>query len=374
MSYLGEDIKKLGFGLMRLPKKDGKIDLELSAKMVDLFMEKGFTYFDTAYVYDDGKSEEAAKEILVSRYPRESFQLATKLPLWDRSCSVDEAKQRFYTSLERTGAGYFDFYLIHNLVDERLDLIEEYGLWEFVRDLKEKGLVKHIGFSFHDKADVLDKILTAHPEAEFVQLQINYADWDNPDVQSRECYETARRHGKPVIIMEPVRGGSLATLPEEAANVFKEANPDASVASWAIRFAASLDGIITVLSGMSTLEQMQDNISYMENFVPLSEKERQVIAKAYEIMSKIPQVPCTSCRYCVKGCPKKIPINEIFSIVNFQDKFNNPQLAKSLYANTVNRENTRKADDCIACRKCESVCPQHIKIVDELKRASKILA
>ena len=373
MAFLGEEIKKLGFGLMRLPKINGEIDIEQSKKMVDLFMSKGFTYFDTAYVYDNGKSEEAAKEILVKRYPRESFQLATKLPLWDKSASVEEVKQRFFTSLERTGAGYIDYYLLHSLGGERSALYDEYGLWDFLIELKQKGLIKHLGFSFHDKADALDKILTAHPEAEFVQLQINYADWENEDIQSRKCYEVARKHNKPVIIMEPVRGGSLATLPDEAAEVFKKANPNLSVASWAIRFAASLEGVITVLSGMSNTEQMEDNLSFMDDFVPISAEEREVINNAYEIMSKIPQVPCTNCRYCVEGCPKNIPINEIFSLLNFQDKFNNESLAKHLYSNAVNKENVGKATDCIACKKCENVCPQHIKIVDNLARAAKVL-
>lgn len=372
MSYLGEEIKKLGFGLMRLPKKDGEIDIELSKKMVDLFISKGFTYFDTAYVYDDGKSEEAARELLVRRYPRESFQLATKLPLWDRSCSVDDIKQRFYTSLERTNAGYFDYYLLHNLGGERSALFDEYGMWDYVKELKEKGLIHHFGFSFHDNAAALEKILSRHPEAEFVQLQINYSDWENPHIESRKCYEVARKYNKPIIIMEPVRGGSLATLPEKAAAVFKEANPNASVASWAIRFAASLEGIITVLSGMSTLEQVQDNLSYMENFTPLSKEELSVTEKVCRIMEEIPQVPCTDCRYCVKGCPKNIPINEIFALVNFYDKYNNLPTAKSLYNNTVSKENTGKADDCINCKKCESVCPQHIDITNQLDRAAKI--
>lgn len=373
MSYLGKEIKKLGFGLMRLPKKDGEIDIEESKKMVDLYMSKGFTYFDTAYVYDNGKSEEAAKEILVKRYPRESFQLATKLPVWDRNASVEEIKQRFYTSLERTGAGYFDYYLLHSLVGEKSFLYDEYGMWDFVRELKEKGLINHFGFSFHDNAEMLDKILTSHPDAEFVQLQINYADWENEQVESRKCYEVARKHNKPIIVMEPVRGGSLANIPPEAAKVLKDANPNASIASWAIRFAASIDGIITVLSGMSTMEQVEDNISYMENFVPLTAEEKELTFKAYEIMSKIPQVPCTSCCYCVEGCPKNIPINKIFNIINFYDKFNNISEAKHKYAHVTGKENSGKANDCIACRKCENVCPQKIDIVDQLKRVTKVL-
>lgn len=372
MAYLGEEIKKLGFGLMRLPKTNGEIDIEESKKMVDLFLSKGFTYFDTAYVYDNGKSEEAARETLVKRHPRESFQLATKLPLWDRNSDVQEVKQRFYTSLERTGAGYFDYYLLHNLGGERSAIYEDFGMWDFVKELKEKGLVKHFGFSFHDNAAALDDILTKHPEAEFVQLQINYADWEHPHIESRKCYEVARKHNKPVIIMEPVRGGSLATLPDNAADVFKNANPEMSVASWAIRFAASLEGVITVLSGMSTMSQVEDNVSYMENFVPLNEQEFEVAHKVRRIIEEIPQVPCTNCCYCVKGCPKNIPINEIFSALNFLDKYNNKGAADGQYKNAVSKENAGGAKDCIACRKCENVCPQHIDIVDQLSRAAKV--
>ena len=371
MSYLGSDIKKLGFGLMRLPKIENEIDIEQSKKMVDLYMSKGFTYFDTAYVYENGKSEEATKEILVDRYPRESFQLATKLPVWNDGTSVEDIKKKFYTSLERTGVKYFDYYLLHCLTSDKKDFVEQNGLWDYVVELKQKGLIKHLGFSFHDNAEVLDDILTAHPETEFVQLQINYADWENEGVQSRKCYEVAHKHNKPIIIMEPVRGGSLATLPKEAAEVLKAANPNASVASWAVRYAASLEGVITVLSGMSDLEQMADNVSYMENFLPLSSSERATVEKAYEIMSKIPQIPCTSCKYCIDGCPKSIPINKIFSALNFQDKFNNINGAKASYNSAVNGEGKGKATDCISCKKCESVCPQHINITAELKRAAE---
>ena len=373
MGYLGEEIKKLGFGLMRLPHKDGEIDIEQTKEMVDLFMNKGFTYFDTAYVYNEGKSEAAIKEALVDRYPREKFQLVTKLPLWDNKPSVEEVKQRFYTSLERTGAGYFDFYLLHCLSKGNMKLHEEYGLWEFVRGLKEKGLVRHYGFSFHDTADVLDEILTAHPDAEFVQLQINYIDWENDKIQSRKCYEVAQKHNKPVIIMEPVKGGALATLPDECSKIFKDVHPDMSVASWAVRYAASLDNIITVLSGMSNVEQMNDNLSYMENFKPLDETEREAVAKVTEKLEKIPQIPCTSCKYCIEGCPQNIPINEIFRIQNEFDKYNNINAAKWEYKNATTKEGRSGADACIGCGQCENICPQHIEIIDNLKRSADIL-
>ncbi len=370
MAYLGEEIKKLGFGLMRLPKKDGKIDLEATARMADSFIAKGFTYFDTAYVYDDGRSEEAAREVLVKRHPRESFCLATKLPLWGEN--PEEIKKCFYTSLRRTGAGYIDFYLLHSINAESAKKAENFGLWDFLKELKAKGLIRHMGFSFHDKADVLDDILTKHPEAEFVQLQINYSDWESDGVQSRKCYETARKHNKPIVIMEPVRGGSLATLPDSAAAVFKNADPKASTASWAIRFAASLEGVVTVLSGMSNEEQMNDNLSYMENFVPLSDEERKVIEKVNKIMEDMPQVPCTGCRYCIKGCPKNIPINEIFSTLNFYEKYNNLSSAKHSYNMQVGADGRGSAADCIKCRKCENICPQHIEITKYLERVKSL--
>lgn len=364
------EIKKLGFGLMRLPRKDGKIDHEHTNKMVDAFMKNGFTYFDTAYVYENGKSEEAARECLVNRYPRESFQLATKLPLWDRDCSVEEVKQKFYTSLERTNAGYFDYYLLHNLGGNRTELFDEYGMWDFVKELREKGLVKHYGFSFHDNAKALDELLTKHPEAEFVQLQINYSDWENPDVESRKCYEVARKHKKPIIIMEPVRGGSLATLPESAAKLCKDAKPDMSIASWALRFAASLPGVLTVLSGMSNMEQMEDNLSFMTDFEPMGDDEIEIVHKVRNILETIPQVPCTNCKYCIKDCPMNIRINKVFSAINYLDKFNDLNGAKWRYNEAV-KDDYSLASACISCKKCESVCPQHIKISNELKRAAK---
>lgn len=370
MAYLGEEIKKLGFGLMRLPMNGEDIDIEQTKKMVDLFMEKGFTYFDTAYVYGEGQSEYAARDALVKRYPRESFQLATKLPAWDKTKTAEEVKQYFYTSLERTEAGYFDYYLLHNLGGERTEIFENLGLWDFVKELKAKGLIRHFGFSFHDNSSALDKLLTAHPEAEFVQLQINYADWEHPEIESRKCYEVARRHNKPVIIMEPVKGGTLASLPDSAVDVLKSLDKNASVASWAIRFAASLDGVITVLSGMSNIEQMEDNLSFMENFKRLSNNELEAIEKVRNIIDSIPQVACTSCKYCVKDCPQNIPINKILGVLNGYDKYNNFEGAKARYNRAAN--GCGKASDCIDCKNCESVCPQHIKITEHLKRAASL--
>ncbi len=371
MSYLGENIPKLGFGLMRLPMLGEEVDLEQTKQMVDLFLSKGFTYFDTAYGYLDGKSEEAAKKALVERHPRESFQLATKLPAWAGPKDAKEAQDMFWTSLKRTGAGYFDFYLLHNLGADRTRYFDKYDIWNFVQEQKEKGLIRHVGFSFHDKAEILDEILTKHPEAEFVQLQINYGDWENDVIQSRKCYETARAHNKPVVIMEPVKGGSLANLPESVASIFHEADPKASLPSWAIRFAASLDGVVTVLSGMSDLAQMKDNLSYMEHFKPLTDADRQVIEKAQKALSKIPRIPCTGCDYCRKGCPQQIQIPQIFKAMNHYLVYNNLPGAIGNYS--FETRNGGKASECIACGQCESVCPQHIEIIKELERSKETL-
>jgi predicted aldo/keto reductase-like oxidoreductase len=362
-------IKKLGFGLMRLPMLGDKVDIEQTKKMTDLFMRKGFTYFDTAYVYLNGASETAIKEALVDRYPREAFQLATKLLAFAAN-SADEAQQMFWTSLERTGAGYFDFYLLHNIGGERDKAFEKYGVWEFVAEQKKRGLIKNYGFSAHATADYLDNLLSKHPAVDFVQLQINYADWENSIIQSKRCYEVARKYGKPVIVMEPVKGGSLANLPDEAAEVLRESNPAASQASWAIRFAASLDGVLTVLSGMSNYEQMEDNVSFMEHFRPLSQAEYAAIEKVQGILSRIPKVPCTDCRYCEKGCPQHVSIPGLFKNYNDYLLHHDSELLRGDYEWQVTNGN--RASACIGCGECESVCPQSIPIIEELKKASAI--
>lgn len=371
--YLGESIPKLGFGLMRLPIKDDVIDMEQMKKMVDRFLEEGFCYFDTAYGYHNGESEKAIKEALVDRYPREKYLLATKLPAWAGAKSKEEAEQMFYTSLERTGAGYFDFFLLHNLGEGRSHYFDDYDIWSFLAERKKEGLIKHLGFSMHDKADVLDEILSAHPEMEFVQLQINYADWEDPTIESRKCYEVARKHGKPVIIMEPVKGGTLANPPKEVADVLKQANPTASPSSWAIRFAASLEGIITVLSGMSNLEQMEDNLSYMKAFEPLSEEERKAVEKAREIYNSFPKVPCTACAYCMKGCPQNIAIYGSFQAYNISSMYGDLKSARNKYTWNTDGQGRKKASTCISCGKCEQVCPQHIAIREELKKVAETL-
>lgn len=369
-SYLGESIKKLGFGLMRLPMNGDEIDMDQTKKMVDTFMSKGFTYFDTAYVYIGGKSEVALKEAVVDRYPRDSFQCATKLPLWDQK-THEELQEILDTSLQRAGLEYYDFYLLHAMSAERAQKADELQAWDFMKQVKAQGKAKHIGFSFHDSAEALEDILKNHPEMEFVQLQINYADWESDSVQSRKCYEVARKYNKPVIIMEPVKGGSLATMTPEVQKLFKDANPDASIPSWAIRYCASLEGIITVLSGMSNEEQLNDNVSYMEDFQPLTDSERQVVAKAVEILNNTPTIPCTACKYCVDGCPQKINIPGVFSAMNNYTLYNNLPGAKGSYQNAV--KDGGKASDCIQCGNCEAHCPQHIQIIEELKKAAATL-
>ena len=367
-----ESMPKLGFGLMRLPQINGEIDIPQVCTMVDMFLAKGFKYFDTAYGYGDGASERAIKAALVDRYPRDSFYLATKLPAWAGAKNAEEAKQMFYTSLERTGAGYFDFYLLHNLGEQRTHYFDDFGIWDFLQERKREGLIHRLGFSFHDKADELDKVLTAHPEMEFVQLQINYADWENPAIESRKCYEVARKHGKPIVIMEPVKGGNLANPPQEAKDVFAAIDPNASASSWAIRFAASLDGVITVLSGMSNVEQMEDNLSYMQDFKPLNPQEQQAVEKVREIINAIPVVPCTGCEYCLKGCPQNVGIPGVFIAYNIYLKFGNAELAGGQYSWQTEGHQRAKASACIECGMCEEACPQHISIRDQLKKAAEV--
>lgn len=367
MAYLGEEIKKLGFGFMRLPMLGEQIDMEQTKKMVDTFMAKGFTYFDTAYVYIGGKSEVAIKEAVVDRYPRESFQVATKLPLWDAKTPEDLVRF-FEESLSRAGLAYYDFYLLHAMGKESLQKAEELGAWDMIRKWKEEGRIKHIGFSFHDSAEVLEEALQKHPETEFVQLQINYKDWEDENVQSRKCYEVARKYGKPIIVMEPVKGGSLAVMPEQVQQLFRSAAPERSVASWAVRYAASLEGIITVLSGMSDEAQLNDNASYMENFQPLTEAERQTIGKAVEVLDALPTIPCTKCKYCVDDCPQKINIPEIFSVMNDFTLYRNEESARRRYEQAVKEQG--KASDCVSCGSCESHCPQHISIMETLQQAA----
>ncbi len=369
--YLGKNIPKLGFGLMRLPDHEKEIDIEQTKQMVDEFLQAGQTYFDTAYVYDSGRSEEAIKEALVDRYPQESYQLATKLCAWMGPRNAEEAKQQFYTSLDRTGAGYFDFYLLHALQEGNYKKYDEYGIWDFVKELKDKGLIKHWGFSFHASPQLLDEILTEHPDAEFVQLQINYQDWEDSKNQARENYEVARKHNKPVIIMEPLKGGNLANPPEDVHEIFEEVHPELSDASWGIRFGASLNGIVTVLSGMSSIEQMRDNLSYMKDFKPLNEEELEAVNRAQEKLGSLKTIPCTACHYCTDGCPQGIPIPDIFEIRNKQIRTGRLEEARQAYQKLS--EVGPNASDCIECGQCESACPQQLEVIQYLKEAGEIL-
>ena len=364
------DVGKLGFGLMRLPtEEDGKIDIEQTKTMVDLFMDAGFNYFDTAWAY--AGSEDAIRQTLVERYPRDSFLLATKNAAWINCATREEAVSQFDVSLRQTGAGYFDFYLLHNLGENRTHFFDDYDMWSFVRALKEHGKIKHYGFSFHAKADELEPILEAHPDVDFVQLQINYADWESPDIQSRRCYEIARAHNVPVIVMEPVKGGLLATPPEQVASILREAEPGMSVASWALRFAADLEGVAVVLSGMSNVEQIEDNLRTMKGFDRLTEDERATIAKAADVLSNLDAIPCTSCEYCAKVCPRNIGISGTFAALNMITLYGNDAFAKNQRGWLVDGHGRARADQCIKCGKCEDACPQHIRIRDMLDRAVK---
>ena len=333
--------KKLGFGCMRLPVINGdmdKIDEAYFCNMIDSFMEQGFTYFDTAYPYHNQKSEGAVRCCLVERYDREKFYLADKMPVWLVKEYADYEKL-FNEQLERCGVEYFDFYLLHALDDEEYQKTDELGGFSFVQEKKAEGKIKHVGFSFHDTAEVLDKILTNHPEMEFVQLQINYYDWESENVQSRKCYETAVKHGVPVIVMEPVKGGTLANLVPQAAKMLDELNPDengkskASYASYALRYAASLEQVFMVLSGMSDEVQLKDNTSFMKEFVPLTAEEQKAIANVVEELAKLPTIPCTKCRYCVDGCPQKINIPGLFQAYNNVIQFGENAVSRRSYEN-----------------------------------------
>ena len=372
---IGKDIKKLGFGLMRLPRKDEQFDLELLQKMVDIYLGKGFSYFDTAPVYGTTQSETIFGKLVAARYPREKFQIATKLPMWTLE-TPEEIPVKFENSLKALQVDYIDFYMLHGLssvVSDRfpnsyLDKADRLGAWDFLKRMKAEGKAKHIGFSYHDSAEKLDEILSAHPESEFVQLQINYADWEDDVIQARRCYEVAQKHGVAVVVMEPCKGGTLVEMRADVADVFKTYDAKASLASWAIRYSASLDGIVTVLSGMSTMEQMLDNVGYMENFTPLTDEERNVIRTAKKKLEAVDTVGCTGCGYCLEGCPQQLRIPDLFRILNNQIIYGNKGDAYYRYKNLTSR--TPKASDCIACGCCEGACPQHLPVISLLERTA----
>ena len=367
--------KKLGFGLMRLPllnpEDDSSIDLELMKQMVDRFLEQGFTYFDTAWMYCGGKSEEAACEALVSRHPRDSFTLTTKLPAYMLKKEEDR-EWLFNEQLRRTGAGYFDYYWLHDVNSHSVETFDRLRCWDFIRQKKEAGLVRHIGFSYHDGPELLDKLLTAHPEIEYVQLQLNYLDWDSMSIQSHACYEVATRHGKPVIVMEPVKGGTLAQVPAQLEKLFKAREPEMSVSSWAIRFAATHENVMMVLSGMSNMEQLLDNTGYMKDFQPLNDEEMELMHLAARIINEGIAIPCTGCSYCTVNCPMHIAIPKYFALYNaeMQESKEKGWTSQGVYYDNLTKE-FGKASDCIKCGQCEGMCPQHLPIRSYLEDVAK---
>lgn len=362
MSIFTSD-KKLGFGTMRLPlldaSKETSIDIEQACKMVDHFIAEGFTYFDTAWMYHGFESENAVKKILVDRYPREAYTLATKFHVGFVKSS-EEKETVFETQLKKTGVSYFDYYLIHDIERGNYAKYMEYDAFNWALDKKAKGLIKHLGFSFHSDAELLDQVLTEHPEMEFVQLQINYLDWESENVQSRLCYEVACKHNVPVIVMEPVKGGSLVNVPNDVKTMFTDRSNKLSIPSWAIRFVASLENVKMVLSGMSNMEQMIDNTSYMKEFKPLTAEEMELCKLAGKMISGKIKIPCTGCSYCTAGCPLNITIPKLFALYNADG---------SDYDAAVG--DGGKASDCVLCGQCESICPQHLNVTKFLVDVAK---
>jgi predicted aldo/keto reductase-like oxidoreductase len=367
-NYLGESIGKLGFGYMRLPKNGDVFDLETVGRMVDEFLAAGMTYFDTAWVY--AGSEEAMRETLVKRHPRASYTIATKLPV--RMANTAEDLTNFFAaSLTRLGTDYVDFYLLHGLDGALNEKAETLGAWELVKKLKAEGKIRHYGFSFHGKPEDLDAILAKHPDAEFVQLQLNYLDWDSENVQARRLYEIARSHNKPITVMEPVKGGMLASEASPVAPLLKEIHPDASVASWALRFAMNLDGLITVLSGMGSVSQMRDNLSTLKNLTPFDARELAAVFEAARVLQSSPRIPCTGCRYCVEGCPSKINIPLMMNLYSDYLVYNTTANVDHVYE--MFTRGAGKAKDCVACRACEEHCPQKLEISDIVAKLSAVL-
>jgi predicted aldo/keto reductase-like oxidoreductase len=365
--------KRLGFGCMRLPLLDKddqtSFDTEALNKLVDIFLERGFTYFDTAYTYHGFKSEEAVREALVKRHDRDEFTLATKLP--PRMLKAVEDQDRIFNEqLENCGVEFFDYYLLHNIGVSAYEQACKFDTFGFALKKKEEGKIKNMGISFHDTPELLDEILTAHPELDFVQLQINYIDWENPGIQSKRCYEVARKHNKPIVVMEPCKGGNLASVPEKAEELMKAYNPELSIASWAIRFAASQEGVMMVLSGMNTMEQVLDNTSYMADFKPLNEEEYRTISQVIDIINEDTVIPCTTCRYCEAGCPENIAIPDYFALYNSAKRAVTDNISSQFVYYLNLTSNHGKASDCIDCKQCEKSCPQHLKITEYLKDVS----
>lgn len=361
-----ERIKKnFGFGCMRLPMLGEEVDLEQTKKMVDLFLENGFNYFDTAHGYLGGKSELAIKDCLTSRYPRDKYILTDKLTgnFFEKQ---EDIRPFFESQLAACGVDYFDFYLMHSQTKTTFAHFKANRAYETALELKAEGKFRHFGISFHDTPEVLEQILTEYPQVEVVQIQFNYVDFEDAAVQSRKVYETCRRFGKPVIVMEPVKGGNLVKLPEDAAKVYEELG--GSSASYAIRFAAGFEGMLMVLSGMSTLEQMQDNISFMKDFKPLDEREQAAVKQVQKVFADMKLIPCTACRYCVDGCPKHISIPDLFAAMNAKQAYHDWNA--NFYYN-AHTQHGGKASDCIKCGRCEKACPQHLNIRELLVSVAK---
>ena len=367
MEQMDKVKKNFGFGCMRLPMNGDQVDIAETTRMVDEFLAQGFNYFDTAHGYIGGKSELALKECLTSRYPREAYSLTDKLT--DSYFKTETDIRPFFESqLEACGVDYFDFYLMHAQNADNFKKFKACRAYETAFALKAEGRIRHVGLSFHDRAEVLDQILTEYPQIEVVQIQFNYLDYDDIAVQSRKCYEVCRKHGKPVLVMEPVKGGSLVNLPEEAKKVLDDLH-GGSPASYAIRFAAGFPGMMMVLSGMSNMEQMKDNLSYMRDFKPLNETELAAVNKVQEIFHKMNMIPCTACRYCVEGCPKQISIPDLFAIMNIKQLHHDWNA--DYYYEEVHTAPGRRASDCLKCGKCEKVCPQHLPIRKLLEEVAK---
>lgn len=359
-------LKNFGFGCMRLPMKGNEVDHAQFSHMVDTFLERGFNYFDTAHGYLSGKSETAIRQGLTARHPRSAYQLTNKLT---KSYFNTEADIRpfFQSQLEACGVDYFDFYLMHAQNAENFPQFKRARAYETAFDLKREGKIRHVGLSFHDKAAVLDQILTEYPQIEVVQIQFNYVDYDDPAVESRKCYEVARKHNKPVIIMEPVKGGNLVNLPQEALK-FLDDLKGGSPASFALRFAAGFEGVFMVLSGMSTMEQMDDNLNTMVDFKPLDAREQEAVDAVSAYFKSLKLIQCTACRYCVDGCPEKILIPDLFATQNAKQAFNDWN--SGFYYKTLTTQNG-KASACIQCGACEDVCPQHLPIRSLLVEVAK---
>lgn len=363
---------KMGFGCMRLPLLDEadptSIDMEQFKLMVDAFMEAGNTYFDTAFVYHNGESETALGEALVARYPRDSFTVATKCLAWAMP-DKESAQNCLDVSLKRLGTDYVDYYLLHNIGGKRTSKFDEYDMWNFAQEQKAAGKIRYVGFSMHDNAEMLNKLLTEHPEMDFVQLQVNYLDWDDPHNEARKLMEVAAAHGKPVIIMEPARGGRLCNLPREAAAILERAKPGAGQAEWAYRFCWNLPNVVAVLSGMSTIEQAKENLESYANNVPFTGEEQAALDGAVAALRALAGVPCTACNYCVKGCPSNVKIPQIMELLNLESMTGDRKFAKDLYSWQTSEG---RASSCIRCGLCETMCPQRIDIIDQLARAAEL--